>query len=367
MVERAADDLERGCLVALAPSDDASPAVLVSAVETLTDEALKQATAWSHEPPVLVLSQRRAAVLALNFIASTDENSNGTKPAIFALPSGVSADDISALADPTTPHAAGPYGHLPPATISYTVAQPALLLSRIANLMPAVLLFPLAVKPEKLAAWAGKNGLLYAEGAAVTRTPTLTMIRVARARLPIPICDQAYVSSFRSKNNRQEHYIIEINNPDPQKPVLTRIHSQCFTGDVLGSLRCDCGGQLKAALDTMVEAGSGLLLYMTQEGRGIGLASKLKTYQLQDHGFDTFAANHQLGYEDDERNFVAAAAMLDAFGVKQVRLITNNPRKISALVANGITVTQRVPLPPVPNPHNADYLKAKSHLGGHLF
>ena len=367
MVERAADDLGRGCPIALSPIDGTSPAVLVLAIETITDAALTQATAWSNEPPVLVLSQHRAAVLALNFIASQDESSNATTPAIFALPSVVSADDVRALADPTNPSAAGPYGHLPPSTMAHTTAQPALLLSRIANLMPAVLLFPLAVKPEKLAAWTIKNGLLYAESAAVGLPSSLTMIRVARARLPMPICDHAYVSFFRSKNGRQEHYAIEINDLDHQKPVLTRIHSQCFTGDVLGSLRCDCGGQLKAALDTIVEAGSGLLLYMTQEGRGIGLASKLKAYQLQDHGFDTFAANHQLGYEDDERSFAVAAAMLSDFGIEQVRLITNNPRKIAALGASGLTVTERVPLLPMNNPHNTDYLKAKSRLGGHLF
>ncbi len=367
MVERAADDLGRGYPVALALAQGPSPAVLVLAVETMTDATLSQATSWSNGPPALILSQRRAAVLALNFTASADENSNGAVPALFALPSGISADDIRALADPTTPDAAGPYGHLPPSDMSGATARPALLLSRIANLMPAVLMFPLDVKPEEFTAWAGKNGLLYAESKAISTPAPLTMIRVARARLPMPVCDNAYVSAFRSNNGRHEHYAIEINDPDCQKPVLTRIHSQCFTGDVLDSLRCDCGGQLKTALEAIVKAGSGVVLYMIQEGRGIGLASKLKAYQLQDHGFDTFSANHQLGYEDDERSFAAAAAILDHFGIKKIRLLTNNPKKINALASSGITVTQRVPLPPVNNPHNADYLKAKYHSGGHLF
>ena len=159
---------------------------------------------------------------------------------------------------------------------------------------------------------------------------------------------------------------MQIGRPDLSSPVLTRLHSACFTGDVLGSLKCDCGPQLSAALDHMGGAGGGILLYLNQEGRGIGLANKMRAYALQDQGFDTVEANHRLGFDDDERDFGIGAGILSALGVGRVRLMTNNPRKVERLSREGIEVVERVPIWVGETRFNTDYLRVKSDKSGHL-
>ena len=154
---------------------------------------------------------------------------------------------------------------------------------------------------------------------------------------------------------------------DADTPVLTRIHSECFTGDLLGSLRCDCGSQLRGAIAEMARAGSGIVLYLAQEGRGIGLINKLRAYQLQDAGFDTVDANLQLGFDEDERVYLPAARMLQLLGVPRVRLMTNNPIKVGALTRHGVEVIERVPHIFPSNIHNQGYLHTKATKGGHLF
>jgi GTP cyclohydrolase II len=144
------------------------------------------------------------------------------------------------------------------------------------------------------------------------------------------------------------------------------LHSECLTGDVFGSLKCDCGPQLCEALRIIGEAGGGILLYLRQEGRGIGLANKLRAYALQDRGLDTVDANRRLGFADDERDYGHAAAMLRALGVERVRLLTNNPAKVAGLKAAGIVVSERVAHHMPVNPHNADYLATKKRRSGHL-
>ena len=150
-------------------------------------------------------------------------------------------------------------------------------------------------------------------------------------------------------------------------PVLTRLHSTCFTGDVLGSLKCDCGPQLNSALKQISEHGSGLLLYLNQEGRGIGLANKMRAYSLQDEGFDTVDANHRLGFEDDERDYRIGAEILKSLGFSKVNLLTNNPHKVSMLEENGITVAERLPLKTGKTDLNEKYLATKAKKSGHIF
>jgi GTP cyclohydrolase II len=145
-----------------------------------------------------------------------------------------------------------------------------------------------------------------------------------------------------------------------------RLHSECLTGDVFGSLKCDCGPQLKDALRIIGEAGGGILLYLRQEGRGIGIANKIRAYALQDRGLDTVDANRRLGFADDERDYADAAAMLKALGADRVRLLTNNPTKAAGLEAAGVTVVERVAHHMPVNPHNADYLATKRDRSGHL-
>ncbi|MEM6619438.1 MAG: GTP cyclohydrolase II, partial [Pseudomonadota bacterium] len=164
----------------------------------------------------------------------------------------------------------------------------------------------------------------------------------------------------------EEHYVIEVGNPDPAQPVLSRLHSACFTGDLIGSLKCDCGAQLRAALHQIGEEGAGVLLYLNQEGRGIGLANKMRAYALQDQGFDTVEANHRLGFEDDERDFRLGAELLRRRGYHAVRLMTNNPAKIARMEEAGIRVAERVPLRVGRTAENTDYLDTKAAKSGHL-
>jgi GTP cyclohydrolase II len=189
---------------------------------------------------------------------------------------------------------------------------------------------------------------------------------VIHAALPTTVSDVGRLHVFRPEDGGEEHYAIEIGKPRRDRPVLARLHSACFTGDLLGSLKCDCGPQLRAALAQMGAEGAGVLLYLNQEGRGIGLANKMRAYSLQDQGFDTVEANHRLGFEDDERDFRIGSKILKSMGFDQVRLLTNNPKKLEMMTACGLTVCERVPLKVGENPYNQAYLATKAQKSGHL-
>ncbi len=186
------------------------------------------------------------------------------------------------------------------------------------------------------------------------------------ATLPLEAAADAKIVMFRQPANREEHFAILVGKISPQIPPLVRLHSQCVTGDILGSLKCDCGLQLQAALKKMQEAGGGVLLYLAQEGRDIGLLNKIRAYALQDAGLDTVDANHRLGFETDERVFSPAAAMLKALGITTIKLMTNNPDKLSQLEKYGIFIDQRISLSLPTNPHNHNYMETKKMRTGHM-
>jgi GTP cyclohydrolase II len=171
---------------------------------------------------------------------------------------------------------------------------------------------------------------------------------------------------FEDTDTDKEHVVLTLGDVGSGEPVLARIHSECLTGDALFSLRCDCGSQLKAALEAIAKEGRGALLYLRQEGRGIGLLNKIKAYKLQDHGADTVEANEQLGFGADMRDYSICNAMLERLDIKQIRLMTNNPRKVKALTDQGIDVVERIPLQTGQNPHNEKYLATKAGKLGHL-
>jgi GTP cyclohydrolase II len=239
----------------------------------------------------------------------------------------------------------------------------ALALVKSAQLLPAVLVLPLT-STEGL----GALGLTTLD-AAQLRAELLretVLSPVISARLPMVAAQAGRVHIFRPRDGGVEHYAIEIGQPDRTQPVLARLHSACFTGDVLGSLKCDCGPQLQTALAQMGREGAGVLLYLNQEGRGIGLANKMRAYSLQDQGFDTVEANHRLGFEDDERDFRIGAGLLRTMGFVQVRLLTNNPRKVEMLNAHGLRVVERVPLRVGETTENRAYLATKAMKSGHF-
>ena len=197
-------------------------------------------------------------------------------------------------------------------------------------------------------------------------TASRNLQQVAQAHVPLEGAENARILAWRPSDGGKEHLAIVVGEIDPTEPVLIRLHSECFTGDLLGSLRCDCGLQLRGAITELAKQGSGVLLYLAQEGRGIGLVNKLRAYELQDDGFDTIDANEQLGFDADERIYAPAATMLTRMGIKRVRLMTNNPQKIAQLERYGIEVTERVAHSFPANGHNENYLRTKAERAGHL-
>ena len=189
---------------------------------------------------------------------------------------------------------------------------------------------------------------------------------IARARVPLAVSEDSEIVMFRAEIGVDEHFAVMIGTGANSDTPLVRLHSQCITGDILGSLKCDCGDQLQAAMHLMAENGGGILVYLAQEGRDIGLMNKMRAYALQDNGLDTVDANHVLGFNTDERLFLPAARILQALDVSKIQLITNNPDKISQLERYGIDVIERVPLALDANPHNRNYLKTKQNRTGHF-
>jgi GTP cyclohydrolase II len=271
---------------------------------------------------------------------------------------------VKSVTDPSCDLSAGPLG---PFQVLRDTAigqeRAALALLKSAALLPAAILTEIQ-NPEEFA----NNGISLLHSADIDELVRLHphFTYMIAARLPTENTDQGRLYVFRPPTADQEHYAMEIGRPDRAKPVLVRLHSACFTGDVLGSLKCDCGPQLRSALSHMGTEGQGILLYLNQEGRGIGLTNKMRAYALQDKGFDTVEANHRLGFEDDERDFRIGAALLREMKISQIRLMTNNPKKIEMMEKQGIKVVERIPLRVGEGSENRAYLATKAAKSGHL-
>jgi GTP cyclohydrolase II len=309
-----------------------APRMLISCARAVTLKLANQRDAAVPEAPVLI---RAADPFDL--------------PAARAM-----ADPALDLANPLK----GPFLAEPLDTPE--AARTAMELARIAGILPAFLVDPApcgdaqAVSSADLADYKQADHLVIA----------------SRAHLPVAALDTAEIVAFRSADDLREHVALVLGEQRGDRTPLVRLHSECLTGDVLGSLKCDCGPQLDAALAAMADearaGGWGVLLYLRQEGRGIGLINKLRAYQLQDQGFDTVDANTRLGLPNEARDFPVAARMLHLLGAGAVRLMTNNPAKVAALEAAGVVVAERVPHQLPANPHNARYLDTKRDRSGHL-
>ncbi|WCR10959.1 GTP cyclohydrolase II [Paracoccus stylophorae] len=341
-VSRARADLRMGLPVMIGGH-------LAAAVETLS--ATRLADMLRLGRPVLAITERRAETLKAR---AYDDGL-----ARVRLPPDADLAWLRALADPANDLMTPLKGPLfTDRDGDATPHMAALALAKSAQLLPAMLVVP-ARAPAGLTVLAPGQVLAQLAGEAA-------LAPVAAARLPLMSAERSRLHIFRPDDGAAEHYAIEIGDPPRDRPVLARLHSACFTGDVLGSLKCDCGPQLHAALQAMGQGGDGVLLYLNQEGRGIGLANKMRAYDLQNQGFDTVEANHRLGFEDDERDFRIGAALLKRMGFAQARLLTNNPRKVQMLETHGIEVVERVPLIVPRNRFNTGYLDTKAAKSGHL-
>ncbi len=306
---------------------------------------------------VLAITARRAATLKAR-VYDTDI-------ARLMVPDGASPAWVHSVADPADDLMVPMKGPFRSARGGDArLHRAAISLTKTARLLPAILSTDL---PDA-AGFAAENDVTRISLGEVDEalSEASPLAPVVSARLPLEVSEAGRLHVFRPEDGSEEHYAVEIGQPPRDRPVLTRLHSACFTGDLLGSLKCDCGPQLRGALAQMGEEGAGVLLYLNQEGRGIGLANKMRAYSLQDQGFDTVEANHRLGFEDDERDFRIGAAILKRMGFTAARLLTNNPAKVRMLEANGIRVTERVPLKVGHSRHNAHYLATKARKSGHI-
>ncbi|NUQ17025.1 MAG: GTP cyclohydrolase II [Sphingomonas sp.] len=324
--------------------------VSVAAVETTTPELLELRD--PERKARLIISGNRAAALKL---ANQRDAADPQAAAIIEREAWLDAEAALALADAGRDLDRAPLGPLRPIGADCVeAAGSALTLARSAGLLPA--LWMLQPKP-------GDFSVSIEVIARERASPSMEI--VACAKLPLDELPPTQIVAFRASDDGQEHVALVIGTFGGEPP-LARLHSECLTGDVFGSLKCDCGPQLREALRIIGAAGGGVLLYLRQEGRGIGLANKIRAYSLQDRGLDTVEANLRLGFADDERDYAHAAAMLRSLGVGRVKLLTNNPAKVEGLEAAGIGVVERVPHQMPANPHNADYLAAKRKKSGHL-
>jgi GTP cyclohydrolase II len=300
----------------------------------------------------LLISGERAAALNLS---NERDAADPAAPVLIGQAEWLDAATALAVADPGRDLDRGPVGPLQPiAAECVETSRAALDLTRSAGLLPAVW-----VLDPGLAALSVPLDDVIRE----RRQPSVEI--VARAKLPLEVMPPTQIVAFRASDDGQEHVALVV-GAFGGRPPLVRLHSECLTGDVFGSLKCDCGPQLKAALRIIGDAGGGVLLYLRQEGRGIGLVNKIRAYSLQDRGLDTVDANLRLGFADDERDYGHAAAMLRTLGISEVRLLTNNPKKALGLKAAGIDVIEQVSHQMPANPHNADYLSTKRKRSGHL-
>lgn len=341
-LERAVAELRRGAVMIV-------DGTLVASAEAISPNRFASMQAAGDVS--LVLTDRRASVLK---IRAYDGDVARVK---LPLDAGLSL--VQALADPaqdlTTPMK-GPFegvregdGKIPKLAVS---------LCKRAGLLPAALICT-----------GSAPGLQEFEAATLNEAmdaQQFSLTRFSDAQVPLALATGARLHGFRPSDGGPDHYAVVVGDPSRTEPVLVRAHSECFTGDLLGSLKCDCGPQLRTALAQISANGAGVLLYLAQEGRGIGMANKLRAYSLQDEGFDTVDANHRLGFEDDERDFRVAALMLQALGFSSVRVMTNNPRKLDAFEKHGFEVVGREPLAVGQTTQNAAYLATKARRSGHL-
>ncbi len=390
-IEEAIEDIKNGKIVVVVDDEDReNEGDLLMAAEKATPEAINFMAAYGRGLICMPMTGERLSELALNQMVSNNTDAKGTAFTVsidaVGTTTGISAHEramtvIRAIEDDAKPEDFQRPGHIFPLQArdggvlkraGHTEA--AVDLARLAGLKPAGVICEIMnedgtmARVPHLMEYVKKHDLkiiTIADLIAYRRRNETLIEREGEASLPTKYGEFKLVG-YREKLTGKEHVALVKGNVGNGEPVLIRVHSECLTGDVLGSLRCDCGDQLAAALTAISEEGRGILLYMRQEGRGIGLLNKIKAYELQDRGMDTVEANIALGFAPDLRDYGVGAQILEDLGVKEVRLMTNNPKKISGISGYGIEIVERVPIQMNHNERNEFYLRTKKEKMEHM-
>jgi 3,4-dihydroxy 2-butanone 4-phosphate synthase/GTP cyclohydrolase II len=391
-IEEAAAEFRRGRFVLIVDDEDReNEGDLTMAAEKVTPDAINFLATHARGLICVALTERRCDELQLPPMVEHNTSPHQTAFCVSVearnrVTTGISAADraatVQALIDPgTRPEDLLRPGHTFPLRArnggilkraGHTEAS--VDLARLAGLYPAAVICEVMDTDGSMARLPRLVELAREHGIAVITVRDLIAHRMRHERIvermAAPSLPTRYgefhVHAYRATVTGEEHVALVMGEIDPEEPVLVRVHSQCLTGDVFASARCDCGAQLETALERIAAEKRGVLLYLLQEGRGIGLVNKLRAYELQDAGADTVEANQQLGFSPDQRDYGVGAQILRDLGVRRMRLMTNNPSKYVALSGYGLEIVERVPLEVPPTEHTRKYLEAKKHKMGHL-
>ncbi len=390
-VEEALEDFKAGKFVVVVDDEDReNEGDLVMAAEFVTPESVNFMLRWGRGVLCAPITIERCRQLGLPHQVEENTSMLGTPFTVTVdklegCTTGVSSSDraatIRALADPNaTAEMFGRPGHINPlyaqdrgvlARAGHTEAS--VDLARLAGLQPAACLIEILNEDGTMARMPQLMEFAEKHGLKVLTIRDLIAYRLKReclveqgekVKMPTAYGD-FHLIPFRQKSNGLEHVALIKGSWQPNEPILVRVHSSCVTGDIFGSHRCDCGEQLHKAMQMVNEAGKGVVLYLNQEGRGIGLMAKIAAYKLQEEGYDTVDANIHLGFDPDERDYGVGAQILNLLGVHKLRLLTNNPVKRVGLEAYGLEIVENVPIEIEPNPFNARYLRTKKERMGH--